>query len=150
MLKTIDHRLDADVLHLLAAMGHGDVVVLADVNFPAASTAVATAWGRALHLSGLTLPEATEAILSLMPLDRLVADSVCGMRVEADPDRLPPVQVEAQRVIDRLEGPEQRIVAIDRQEFYARAKQAFAVVTTGERRFYGTLLLRKGVIEPDG
>ena len=61
MLKSIDRRLNADVLHALALMGHGDTLVLADTNFPAASAAAGTPYGRLLHLSGLTLGEAAAA-----------------------------------------------------------------------------------------
>jgi len=148
MLKTIDPRLNADVLHALALMGHGDVIVVADANFPAASTAAKTEYGRLLNLSGLSLAQAVEAILSLMPLDTLVGDAACRMRIDEDPTAVPPVQAEAQAAINAAEGRPRLIVGVARQEFYDRAKRAYAVVLTGERRFYGSLLLRKGVIDP--
>lgn len=149
MLKLIDPRLNADVLHALALMGHGDVIVVADANFPAASTAACTPHGRLLRLDNLTLAEATEAILSLMPLDTLVNDAACRMQVDGRPDELPPVQEEAQQAVDRAAGVGHALTGLERNAFYERAKQAYAVVLTGERRFYGTALLRKGVIEPD-
>ncbi len=99
MLKLTDPRLNADVLHALAPMGHGDVIVVADANFPAASTAAHTPYRRLLRLDNLTLGEALEAILSLMPLDSLVDDAACRMRVDGQPDELPPVQREAQQAI---------------------------------------------------
>lgn len=148
MLKLIDPRLNADVLHALALMGHGDVIVVADANFPAASTAAQTPYGRLLRLDNLTLGESIEAILSLMPLDSLVDDAACRMRVDGKPDELPPVQLEAQRAIETSGELGHTLAGLNRHVFYERAKQAYAVILTGERRFYGTALLRKGVIDP--
>lgn len=148
MLKLIDPRLNADVLHALALMGHGDVVVVAYANFPAAANAAHTPYGRLLRLDNLTLGESIEAILSLLPLDLLVDDAACRMRVDGKPDELPPVQQEAQRAIDALGETGHTLAGLERQRFYERAKQAYVVILTGERRFYGTVLLRKGVIDP--
>jgi L-fucose mutarotase len=148
MLKLIDPRLNADVLHALALMGHGDVIVVADANFPAASTAARTPHGHLLRLDNLSLAEAVEAILSLMPLDTLVTDAACRMMVDEDPAFIPPVQHEVQLAIETAGEKSQTLAGLGRQDFYDRAKQAYAVVLTGERRFYGTALLRKGVIDP--
>jgi L-fucose mutarotase len=148
MLKGIDSRLNAEVLHALALMGHGDIVTIADANFPAAATAAATPYGRLLHLSGLSLAEAVEAVCSLLPIDTLVEDAACRMSIDEDPTAVPPVQAEAQRTIDMAEGRSRPIVAVPRQAFYDRAKRAYAIILTGERRFYGSLLLRKGVVDP--
>ena len=104
--------------------------------------------GRLLYLSNLTLAQAVEAILTLMPLDTLVSDAACRMLVDEDAVAVPPVQTEAQSAIDAAEKGARPIASLERQAFYERAKQAYAVVLTGERRFYGTLLLRKGVIDP--
>lgn len=149
MLKKIDPRLNAEVLHALALMGHGDVIVVADANFPAASTAATTPHKHLLRLDNLTLGEAVEAILSLMPLDSLVDDAACRMMIDDGPDTIPPVQREAQQAIEASGETGHTLGGLERHAFYARAKQAFAVVLTGERRFYGTALLRKGVIDPD-
>lgn len=148
MLKKIDPRLNADLLYVLALMGHGDELVVADANFPASSTAFGTPYGRLIYLDNLTLAEAIEAILSLMPLDTPVDEFAWRMVVDGAPEEIPPVQSEAQAAIDRLEGKLRPLAGLGRHAFYARAKQAYAVVQTGERRFYGSLLLRKGVIEP--
>ena len=39
-------------------------------------------------------------------------------------------------------------VEMERHAFYAAAAEAFVVVQTGERRFYGNILLTKGTIPP--
>ena len=68
MLKGIDPRLNAEVLHALRAMGHGDMLILADTNFPADAIAHDTVWGGLLHMDNLTCGQAAEAVLSVMPL----------------------------------------------------------------------------------
>ena len=42
MLKGIDQRLSAEIVHVLMLMGHGDDLVICDVNHPAASIAAKT------------------------------------------------------------------------------------------------------------
>jgi L-fucose mutarotase len=71
------------------------------------------------------------------------------MEIVGDPDTVPPVQAEVQAQIDRAEGRSRPMIGIERFDFYDRARQAYAVIQTGERRFYGCFILRKGVIAPD-
>jgi L-fucose mutarotase len=149
MLKGIDHRLNADVLGCLRAMGHGDVVVIADMNFPSDSIARATVTGRLLRMENLTAAQAIEAILSVLPLDTFVDDFAGRMEVVGQPDEVPPVQAEVQAAIDRAEGRSRTMIGIERFEFYEMARRSYAVIQTGERRFYGCFMLRKGVIPPD-
>lgn len=149
MLKGIDHRLTADVLHCLRAMGHGDVLILADTNFPADSVARATVTGRLLRMDGCTSAQAMDAILSVLPLDTFVDDFAGRMEVVGQPSEIPAVQAEVQNVIDTHDGRAARMVPIERFAFYDMARQAYAVIQTGERRFYGCFMLRKGVIGPD-
>ena len=150
MLKGIDNRLNADVLYALRAMGHGDVLVLADTNFPADSIARHTALGELLHMDNLSAAEAAEAILSVLPLDTFVDDFAGRMEVVDAPSEVPPVQMEVQNVIDRADGREARMIGIERFAFYDMARDAYAVIQTGERRFYGCFMFRKGVIPPEG
>ncbi len=149
MLKGIDPRLNADVLYALRAMGHGDVLVISDTNFPAHSVAQETVLGDLLRMDNLTAAEAVEAILSVMPLDTFVDDFAARMEVVDAPDEIPAVQAEVQAVINRSEGRERTIVPVERFAFYDRARAAYAVIQTGERRFYGCFMLRKGVIGPE-
>jgi len=149
MLKGIDPRLNADVLYALRAMGHGDVLVISDTNFPSDSVARETVLGELLTMHNLSAAEAVEAILSLMPLDTFVEDFAARMEVVGKPTEIPPVQKEVQKVIDKAEGKKRTMVSVERFAFYDRAREAYAVVQTGERRFYGCFLLRKGVIGPD-
>lgn len=149
MLKGIDTRLNADVLYVLRAMGHGDMLIISDTNFPADSIAQQTVHGSLLRMDNLSAAEAIGAILSVLPLDTFVDDFAGRMEIVGEPDTIPPVQVDVQAAIDAAEGTARPMVGIERFAFYDMAKEAYAVIQTGERRFYGCFMLRKGVIPPD-
>jgi L-fucose mutarotase len=149
MLKGIDNRLNAEVLATLRAMGHGDVLIVADTNFPSDSIARATVLGSLLRMENLTCAQAVQAILSVLPLDTFVDDFAGRMEVVGKPDEIPPVQAEVQAEIDRAEGRPRPMVGIERFAFYDMARKSYAVIQTGERRFYGCFMFRKGVIPPD-
>ena len=149
MLKGIDNRLNAEVLATLRAMGHGDVVIVADTNFPSDSVARATVTGKLLRMENLTCAEAVNAILSVLPLDTFVDDFAGRMEVVGNPSEIPPVQQEVQAEIDRAEGRPRPMIGIERFAFYEMARQSYAVIQTGERRFYGCFMFRKGVIPPE-
>jgi L-fucose mutarotase len=149
MLKGLDPRLNAEVLGCLRAMGHGDVLVISDTNFPADSVARDTALGTLLRMDNLTAAEAANAILSVFPLDTFVDDFAGRMEVVGAPNDIPVVQAEVQVEIDHAEGKPRPMIGIERFDFYDRARKAYAVIQTGERRFYGCFMFRKGVIPPD-
>ncbi len=149
MLKGLDNRLNAEVLGVLRAMGHGDVVIVADTNFPADSVARATVTGRLLRMENLSCGEAAKAILSVLPLDTFVDDFAGRMEVVGAPNDVPPVQQEVQVQIDRAEGRPRPMIGIERFAFYDMARKSYAVIQTGERRFYGCFMFRKGVIPPE-
>ncbi|MBP9183520.1 MAG: RbsD/FucU family protein [Fuscovulum sp.] len=149
MLKGIDNRLNAEVLATLRAMGHGDVLIVADTNFPSDSVARATVTGQLLRMENLTAAEAVNAILSVLPLDTFVPDFAGRMEVVGAAAEVPPVQAEVQAEIDRAEGRPRPMIGIERFAFYDLARAAYAVIQTGERRFYGCFMFRKGVIPPE-
>ncbi len=149
MLKGIDNRLNADVLYALRAMGHGDMLVIADTNFPSDSIARDTVHGELLRMENLTAAEAAQAVLSVLPLDTFVDDFAGRMEIVGEPATIPPVQAEVQTAIDAAEGRPRPMVGIERFAFYDKARDAYAVIQTGERRFYGCFIFRKGVIPPD-
>jgi L-fucose mutarotase len=149
VLKGIDPLLNADVLHALRAMGHGDEIVLCDTNFPAESVARATVLGRLLHIDNVTAARATRAVLSVMSPDSFVDAPASRMEVVGRPGEIPQVQLEVQAEIDAAEGRAWPMAGVERFAFYERAKRAYAVIATGERRFYGCFILKKGVIPPE-
>ncbi|AZO47417.1 MULTISPECIES: RbsD/FucU family protein [Mesorhizobium] len=148
MLKGINPLLNADVLQALRAMGHGDDLIICDTNFPADSVARQTELGYLLRIDA-PAAEVVKAVLSLYPLDSFVDDAAARMEIVGNPDEIPPVQKEVQKEIDKAEGKAWPMISIERYAFYERAKKAYCVIQTGERRFYGCFAFRKGVIPPD-
>ncbi len=148
MLKGLDPLLNADALYALRAMGHGDDLVIADTNFPSESTARQTAFGELLRIDA-PAARVVRAVLSVYPLDSFVDDAAARMEIVGAPDEIPDVQREVQAEIDAAEGRSRPMVSIERYAFYERANQAFAVIQTHERRFYGCFAFRKGVIPPE-
>jgi L-fucose mutarotase len=143
MLKGIDPLLNADLLFILAAMGHGDEIVLVDANFPAAASA-----RRLVRQDAADAPTVLRAVLSLLPLDEFVPDPAQVMEVVGDPAAVPPVVSEFQAAVDAAEGRPVAIGRLERFAFYERAQAAFALVATGERRLYGNIILKKGIMRP--
>ena len=141
MLKGIHPLLHADLLHALAAMGHGDELVIVDANFPAASVG-----RRVLCATGVSAPEALDAVLSVFPVDTFVKPAALTMEVFGDPDALPDPVREFAAVFTRHGLADAEIGHLKRAAFYVRARAAFAIVRTGELRPYGNILLVKGVV----
>ena len=146
MLKNIDPLLSPDLLQVLAAMGHGDDLVVVDANFPADAVARQTVTGKLIRLDGVDVVQAIRAILSVYPLDSFVEAPAQRMEIAGAPDEVPEVQQEVQREIDDAEGQSLPMGSIERFAFYEEAKKAYAVVATTEGRAYGCFLLKKGVI----
>ncbi|MFN7268995.1 MAG: RbsD/FucU family protein [Cereibacter sp.] len=146
MLKGIPRQLSADILHALMLMGHGDDLVICDVNHPAATIAARTTHGRLLNLPGCGIAEATEAILALMPLDSFVPAPVWRMEVVGNPDGVVPVFAAMQAVLDRSQGQPVRMDRLERFAFYEAAKRAFCIIRTSDPGPYGCFILRKGVV----
>ena len=141
MLIGLNPLLTADLLHALAAMGHGDRIAIVDANYPASQGR------RLIGLAGADAPAVLRAVLSVMPLDSFTAEPAAVM---GDPRK-------SQEVVDVLremkavlaEVGVSKVAALERHAFYAAAASCYAIVHTGERRFYGNILLTKGVVPPD-
>ncbi len=146
MLRHIDPVISAELLYVLMLMGHGDEIVICDINHPAVTIAKQTTYGKLIDLSGCTIPKATEAILSLMPLDTFVEQPVMRMQVVGDPTGQVPIFSAMQATIDRCEKRHVIIGAYERFDFYNAAKKSFAIVRTSDPGPYGCFILRKGVI----
>jgi len=140
--------LNADVLRVLRAMGHGDDLIITDTNFPSDSVARQTVYGSLLRIDA-SAADVVQAVLSVMPIDTFVDDAAARMEVVDEPKTILPVMTEVQDKVSAVDGPN-RMLPIERFSFYDRAKNAYAIIQTGERRFYGCFAFRKGVIGPDG
>jgi len=141
MLRNIDPILSPDLLHTLRAMGHGDEIVIADANFPGSS-----AGPTCIRADGSSASDMLRAILSVMPLDRFVPDPALTMQVVDDPDAVPDAVADFQRIIHQTADNPVQVQSLERFAFYDHAASAFAIVQTGERRLYGNIILKKGVI----
>jgi L-fucose mutarotase len=142
MLKNIHPLLSADLLTVLAQMGHGDDLAIVDANFPAATM------GRRVVRSSADTTQVLEAVLTLLPLDDFVESPVTVMKVVGAPDEIPATVREYQATVDKAEGKPVKLERIERFAFYERAKSAFAVVATAETRLYGVVIVKMGVVRP--
>lgn len=140
MLKGIPSILPPELLKILMEMGHGDEIVLGDGNFPAASCAQ-----RLVRCDGHGVPELLDAILTLMPLDGYVAAPVALMAVTGGGE--PPIWAAYREIVQRHEPEHNGFEEVERYNFYARAKKAYAIVATGEMSLYANVLLKKGVLD---
>ncbi|SON55120.1 L-fucose mutarotase [Hartmannibacter diazotrophicus] len=142
MLKGLDPLLGPDLLRVLRAMGHGDEIAIVDGNYPAE-----TDGHRLIRMDGHDAVSVANAILSVMPLDEMVPDAAFRPGIAGAPGRREPIFAEFEALVARHE-PGKRIAQLDGPAFYERVRAAFAIVATSERRLYGNLVLRKGVIHP--
>lgn len=145
MLNSISKILTGDLLKLLCDMGHGDEIIIADANFPADSIAK-----RLIRLPGLDVSTVLEAIKPIFPVDVKYSEYPAVVMDMTETDKSSGMK-EPQTWSD-FEGilktvyPEIKLGRLERYEFYERAKDAYAVIQTGEERIYGNLLLIKGVV----
>lgn len=122
MLKGIDPVLNAELMYALMLMGHGDQLVLCDVNHPAQTIARHTTYGRLIDVSGCGLERAAAAVLKLFPLDTFVDAPVKRMQIVGDIAGQAPIFATMQKVIDRAEDRPVQMEALERFAFYEEAK----------------------------
>ena len=141
MLKGIDPLLSGELLRILDDMGHGDRLLLVDRNYPAASSGLPV-----VRLGEVTVLRAAQAILSVMPLDSFIAHPLERMEVEDDPAKTTPTQDAMLELASRVEGRPLGFGVIPRLDFYARARECYAVVHTLDEQPYGCFVMHKGVV----
>ena len=142
MLKGLNPLLGPELLKVLRAMGHGDEIAIVDGNYPADTDAK-----RLVRADGHSATAVLDAVLSVMPLDEMVADSVFRPAAENNPDLMQPVFQDFEKTINKWEKG-RHITTLAGVDFYTRVKGCYAVVATSEARLYGNIVLRKGVIHP--
>ena len=141
MLKNVPPILSPELMKILMEMGHGDEIVLADGNFPAASVAQ-----RLVRCDGHGVPELLEAVLKFFPLDIYVEKPV-GLMAVVPGDKTQPTIWETYRTIVRNSGERfSDFEFVERFAFYERARKAYAVVATSEKALYANVILKKGVL----
>ncbi|WP_138753189.1 L-fucose mutarotase [Paenibacillus sinopodophylli] len=142
MLIGISKLISPELLKVLSEMGHSDEIVLADGNFPSSSHAK-----RLIRADGHAIPELLDAILQLFPLDSYVERPVALMQVVPGDRVETPIWDVYGRIIKERTGCTEPFEQVERFAFYERAKQAYAVIATGESALYANLILKKGVIQ---
>ncbi len=141
MLKGIPKILSPELLKVLMEMGHGDELVIGDANFPAAAIA-----RRLVRADGHGTVELLDAILKFFPLDQYDKYPVTLMAVVPGDDVDTPIWDEYRAVVTKYYPKAPEFKYVDRFAFYERAKQAYAVLATGESALYANIILKKGVV----
>jgi len=141
MLKGIPRVISPELIHALMSMGHGDEIVIADGNFPAASNAQ-----KLIRADGLGVCELLEAIMKFLPLDAFVEDHAVVMEVADPKAEKPPIWTEFKQILDDSENQSIQLTPIERHQFYERSRQAYCIIATSETALYANLILKKGVV----
>ncbi len=139
MLKNIPKIVSPELLKILCEMGHGDEIVIADGNFPSVTNGK-----RVVRADGHGGEEILDAVLSLIPLDTYASENFMLMETtNGDPT---PEIWEKYFDIANKHDDNLRIGMVERYDFYERARNAFAVIATGEGAIYANIIIKKGVI----
>lgn len=141
MLKGIPNILPPDLLKILMEMGHGDEIVLADGNFPAASHAQ-----RLIRCDGVGATAILDAVLQFLPLDTFVSHSAALMAVVPGDDYKPEIWAAYQKIAQKHEPRFTGFELMERHAFYERSKRAYAIVASGEAARYANIILKKGLV----
>ena len=142
MLKGIPKEISPELMHALMNMGHGDEIVLADGNFPAASNAQIL-----VRADGLDVCAILKAVMKFFPLDAFVDDHALVMAVVDPKADEPPIWSDFRSILSDAEGQAVNLTPIERYEFYARSREAYCIVATSEEALYANLILKKGVVQ---
>lgn len=140
MLKGINPLLSPELLKVLSEMGHGDEIVIADGNFPGASMAK-----NLVRADGISAPEMLDAVLSVYPLDQYDDNNFILMEVVEGDTVVPVIWDTYKEILSKYE-PQAHVEHIERFQYYDRAKEAYAVIATGEAAQYANIILKKGCI----
>jgi len=141
MLKNIPSIIPPELLKILMEMGHGDEIVIGDGNFPAAANAK-----NLVRCDGHNVPDVLDAILQLMPLDPYVDCPVSIMQTVGN-DPTPTIWATYHKIVEKFEPINNKFEQVERFAFYDRAKNAYAIVATGESAVYANIILKKGVVK---
>ena len=140
MLKNVPKIISPELLKVLCEMGHGDEIVIGDANFPAETNGK-----RVVRADGLKGPELLEAILQLIPLDTYSLENILLMQT-TNGDPTPEIWAVYKQRAEK-QDPNVRIGFLERNEFYNRSRNAYAVVASGEEAIYANIIIKKGVIK---
>ena len=141
MLKGIPSILSPELLKIMMEMGHGNELIIADGNFPSAAYAQ-----RLVRADGHNVPELMDAILQFLPLDIYVEKPVAIMELVVDDTYQPEIWPVFEKIVRKHDPNFNGFENVERHTFYERAKNAYAIIVTGETALYGNIILKKGVV----
>jgi L-fucose mutarotase len=144
MLNGIPPIISPDLIAALMAMGHGDELVIADGNYPAAGMAK-----RLLRADGHGVPALLDAILRFFPLDPFVKHPVALMAVVPGDTAKTDIWEEYRRIIGAHDPSFKEFELVERFAFYERSRTAYAILATGEMAVYANIILKKGIVKPE-
>lgn len=149
MLKGIDPRVTPELMDCLIRLGHGDEVIIADRNYPSASTAAHCVMPDVIRLPGMSATEVVELVTQMMPIDNFADYGALRMEVDNAPDQVETVHAEVFDALSKVAPEGTAFKSIERQAFYEHARSAFAVISCSEDRPFGCFILRMGVVFPN-
>jgi L-fucose mutarotase len=146
MLKNMPRIMTPELMTILMQMGHSDEIALVDGHFPGYSCA-----RRHLFAPGAKIPELLDAILHFFPLEtKLFAEKPAFMMAVVKGDSMDPELMGEIEGVFKKHAPDYGgIQKLERMDFMARARNAFAIVSTGELRKYSNVILTKGLAFPE-
>ncbi len=138
MLRGISPLISPELLMLLADMGHGESLLLADANFPAGKYC-----RKVLHLPGTDIQQLLAAILPLWVLDYKRPPLIMPECTISPGNRdLAEQYLElARQTVPKVPFPE----FLQGDNFYREAMETRVCVVTGDLRRFANLIIRKGV-----
>ncbi len=141
MLRNIPNNISAELLKILMEMGHGDEICIADANYPKFGHAK-----NVVDCTGLEISELMDSILSLMPLDQYAENPTIFMAVLPNDPYVPEIWEKYREIGNKYEKDGLREETINKFDFYERAKNAYATITTSEKALYANVIIKKGVL----
>ncbi len=141
ILKHINPLISPELMKIMMEMGHGDEIVFTDRNFPAASNAK-----RLITYNGIGIQELLHAVLYYLPIDYAVDTPVKLMRIPPESGYKGDVVKTYQEILDSYHGSPVGIEMMERQDFYTRASNAYAIVTTSDSARFANIIIRKGIV----
>ena len=142
MLKLISPLISPELLKIISEMGHGDVVLLADANFPAYSCGAKYV----VRADGVGVSALLDVILELLPIDTFVSKPVKLMEVAEGDNYLPEIWGDFKHILAKHSIQQDKIDYIERFAYYELAKKAYCIISTGERARYANVQLQKGIL----
>ncbi|MEL6819607.1 MAG: RbsD/FucU domain-containing protein [Pseudomonadota bacterium] len=146
MLKGIDPRVTPELMDCLIRLGHGDEIVIADRNYPSASTAADCVMPEVIRMPGMLATEVVEIITQLMPIDNFTDYGALHMEEDGKPEFQNECHKQVFDILRKVAPEGTHLKSIERQDFYAHARSAFAVISCSEDRPFGCFILRAGVV----